>query len=148
MKLHRRVVQQIHVYCSDYVLNNMAILRRTLLDTISQDFVMLRHLVAEISRFKFDNYRIIRTGASDLKRFVSGVYPYFLAILSSCFYDILPLDVQGKVAGDRTNEAFLSPEFSVTCGYLLIHEYSIIHVAFLLTWFNFKPSMGKELHPL
>ena len=67
MTLHRRVVQQIHVYCSDYVFNNMVISRRTLLDTLIQDFVMVRHLVAEISRFKFDDYRVIRTGASDLK---------------------------------------------------------------------------------
>ena len=35
---------------------------------------MLRHLVAEISRFKFDDYREIRTGASDLKLFWGGVY--------------------------------------------------------------------------
>ena len=32
-------------------------------------FIMLRHLVAEISRFKFDDYRVTRTGASDLKLF-------------------------------------------------------------------------------
>ena len=32
-------------------------------------FIMLQHLVAEISRFKFDDYGVIRTGASDLKLF-------------------------------------------------------------------------------
>ena len=32
-------------------------------------YIMLRHLVAEISRFKFDDYRVIRTGASDIKLF-------------------------------------------------------------------------------
>ena len=39
-----------------------------------QIFFMLRHLVAEISRFKFDDYRVIRTGASDQKNFLGGVY--------------------------------------------------------------------------
>ena len=34
-----------------------------------QIFITLRHLVAEISRFKFDDYRVIHTGASDLKYF-------------------------------------------------------------------------------
>ena len=34
-----------------------------------QIFVMLRHLVAEISRFKFDDYRVIPTGEGDLKLF-------------------------------------------------------------------------------
>ena len=45
-----------------------------LLDTLVQIFIMLRHLVAEISRFKFDDYRVIRTGASDLNLFVGGVH--------------------------------------------------------------------------
>ena len=47
----------------------MVFLRKSLLDTLMQIFIMLRHLVAEISRFKFDDYRVIRTGASDLKLF-------------------------------------------------------------------------------
>ena len=44
-------------------------LRKSLLDTLMQIFIMLRHLVAEISRFKFDDYSVIGTGASDLKLF-------------------------------------------------------------------------------
>ena len=63
-----------HVYCTDCVLNNMVFCWRILLDTLMQMFVMLRQLVADISRFKFDNYRVIHTGASDLKLFVGGVY--------------------------------------------------------------------------
>ena len=52
----------------------MVFLRVILLDTLMQIFVMLRHLVAEISRFKFDDYPVIRTRANDLKHFVGGVY--------------------------------------------------------------------------
>ena len=63
-----------HVYSTDYVLNNMVFLRRILLDTLIQNFIMLRHLVDEISRVKFDDYRVIRTGARDLKLFVGGVH--------------------------------------------------------------------------
>ena len=37
---------------------------------------MLWHLVAEISRFKFDGYRVIRIGASDLKLLWGGVHAY------------------------------------------------------------------------
>ena len=48
-----------------------------------QSFIMLRHLVDEITRFKFDDYRVIRTGASDLKLFVGGVYIYSV-LLGSC----------------------------------------------------------------
>ena len=47
---------------------------RILLDTLVQILVMLRHLVAEISHFKFDDYRVIHTGASDLNIFVGGLY--------------------------------------------------------------------------
>ena len=52
----------------------MIFLRKSLLDTLMQIFIMLRLLVAEISRFKFDDYRVIRTGASDLKNFLGGVH--------------------------------------------------------------------------
>ena len=52
----------------------MVSLRKSLLDTLMQIFIMLWHLVAEISRFKFDDYRVIRTGASDLKLFWGGVF--------------------------------------------------------------------------
>ena len=52
----------------------MVFLRKRLLDTLMQIFIMLRHLVAEISRFKFDDYRVIRTGVSDLKLFLGGVF--------------------------------------------------------------------------
>ena len=52
----------------------MVFLSKSLLDTLMQIFIMLRHLVAEISRFKFDDYRVIRTGASDLKHFWGGVH--------------------------------------------------------------------------
>ena len=40
-----------------------------------QIFVMLRHLVAQISRFKFDDYHKIRTRVSDLKLFWGGLCP-------------------------------------------------------------------------
>ena len=46
---------------------------RILLDTLMQILVMLRHLVAEIPPFKFNDYHAILTGASDLKHFVGGV---------------------------------------------------------------------------
>ena len=51
-------------------------LRKSLLDTFMQIFIMLRDIVAEISRFKFDDYRVIRIGASDLKLFLGGVGGY------------------------------------------------------------------------
>ena len=35
-------MQLIHVYCTDYVLNNMGFLRRILLDTLMQIFSVLR----------------------------------------------------------------------------------------------------------
>ena len=53
---------------------NMVFLMESLLDTLMQILIMLRHLVAEISRFKFEDYRVIRTGASDLKLYLGGVY--------------------------------------------------------------------------
>ena len=56
---------------------------RILLITLMQIFIMLRHLVAEISRFKFVDYRVIRTGASDLKLFVSGVITNYWNLHSS-----------------------------------------------------------------
>ena len=52
----------------------MIFLRKSLLDTLMQIFIMLWHLVAEISRFKFDDYRVSRAEASDLKLFLGGVY--------------------------------------------------------------------------
>ena len=62
-----------YVYCTDYILNNMVFLRKSLLDTLMQIFIMLRHLVAEISRFKFDDYHVTRRGVSDLKLFLGGI---------------------------------------------------------------------------
>ena len=47
----------IYIYCTDHILNNMVFLRKSLLDTLMQIFIMPRRLVAEISRFKFDDYR-------------------------------------------------------------------------------------------
>ena len=47
----------------------MVFLRKSLSDTLMQIFIMLWHLVAEISRFKFEDYRVSRTGASDIKLF-------------------------------------------------------------------------------
>ena len=76
----------------------MVFLRKSLLDTHMQIFIMLRHSVAEISRFKFDDYRVIHTGASDLKLFMGRVcwwIPFtkdhycgkgFQVMTSSCFY--------------------------------------------------------------
>ena len=61
------------MYCTDYILNNMIFLRKGLLDTLMQTFIMLLHLVAETSRFKFDDNRVIRTGTSDLKLFLGVV---------------------------------------------------------------------------
>ena len=63
-----------YVYCTDYILNNMIFLSKSLLDTLMQIFIMLRHLFTEISRFKLDDFRVIRTGASDLKLYLGGVY--------------------------------------------------------------------------
>ena len=67
-------VIKIYIYCTDYILNKMIVWRKSLLNTLMQIFMMLRHLVAEISRFKFDDYRVIRTGANDLKLFLGCVY--------------------------------------------------------------------------
>ena len=53
----------------------MVFLRKSLLDTLVQIFILLWHLVAEISRFKFDDYRVSRTGASDLKLFGRCISP-------------------------------------------------------------------------
>ena len=51
----------------------MVFLMKILLDTLMKIFIMQRHLVAEISRFKFDDCRVIRTEASDLN-FLWAVY--------------------------------------------------------------------------
>ena len=45
-----------YVYCTDYISNNMIFFKKSLLDILMQIFIILRHLVAEISRFKFDDY--------------------------------------------------------------------------------------------
>ena len=63
----------------------MVFLRESLLDTLMQIFIMLRHLVVEISRFKFDDYRVIRTGASDLKLFWGGVYIKYFGLNDNNF---------------------------------------------------------------
>ena len=74
MKVHRHVMQWMHVCdCTDYVLNNMAFTRRISSDTLMQIVARLLHFVAEISRFKFDDNCVIRTGTSDLK-FLWAVY--------------------------------------------------------------------------
>ena len=74
MKLQRRVMQYINVYCTDYIWHNMVFCWGILLDILMQIFIMLRQLVAEISRFKFDDCRVIHTGTSDIKLFVGGVH--------------------------------------------------------------------------
>ena len=71
-----------YVYCTDYILKNMGFFKKRLLDILMQFFIMLRHLVAEISRFKFDDYCVIRTGASDLKRF----WPVYIHRQNKLFY--------------------------------------------------------------
>ena len=48
----------------------MFFLRKSSLDTLMQIFIMLQHLGVK----KFDDYRVIRTGASDLKLFWGGVF--------------------------------------------------------------------------
>ena len=58
-EITQRFMQWLHVYCTDYVLNNIVFLWGVLLDTLMQIIIMLRHLVAEILRFKFDDYRIL-----------------------------------------------------------------------------------------
>ena len=72
--------------------------RKCLLDTLMQIFIMLRHLVAEISRFKFDDYRVIRTGASDLKLFWGGVYAIYTNNLNETHFLVGPCC--GVVQGD------------------------------------------------
>ena len=52
----------------------MVFLGKRLLDTLMQIFIMLQHLVVEILRFNFDDYREIRTGASDLTFFGRCIY--------------------------------------------------------------------------
>ena len=61
----------------------MIFLRKSLLDTLMQFFIMLWHLVVEISRFKFDDYRVSRTEASDIKLFWGGVYDTWDVIANS-----------------------------------------------------------------
>ena len=68
-------------------------LRKSLLDTLMQIFIMLRHLVAEISRFKFDDYRVIRTGASDLKLFWAV---YLLVMEKRNIWAVLVLNMEQK----------------------------------------------------
>ena len=63
----------------------MVFSRKSLLDTLMQIFIMLWHLVAEISRFKFDDYHVSRTGPSDLKLFWGGVY-IFQNWFTSCIF--------------------------------------------------------------
>ena len=59
---------------------------RILLDTLMQFFFMLRHLVAEISSSKFDDYRVIHTGASDLKLFWAVYIVRKIGVLCNNWY--------------------------------------------------------------
>ena len=59
---------------------NMIFLRKNLLDTLMQIFIML-HLVVEISCFKFDDFRVIRTRASDLKLFGRCIHELYTCVL-------------------------------------------------------------------
>ena len=67
----------------------MVFLRKSLLDTLMQIFIMLWYLVAEISRFKLEDYRVIRIEANDLKLFWGGVHTYTY----TCMTDPLALNV-------------------------------------------------------
>ena len=67
----------------------MVFLKKRLLNTLMQICIMLRHLVVEISRFKFDDYRVIRTGASDLKLFWGGVYSWTISPTMSSHDDVI-----------------------------------------------------------
>ena len=65
----------------------MVFLGKSLLDTLLQILIMLRHLIAEISRFEFDDYRVSRTRSSDLKLFLGGVFRHsFLVIFRAKFW--------------------------------------------------------------
>ena len=78
----------------------MIFLRKSLLGALMQICIMLWHLVAEISRFKFDDYRVIRTGASDLKLFWA-VYVSRLTLMSHDTHDRLI----GSIIGSSIYEA-------------------------------------------
>ena len=73
-KLHRRIMQWVYDYFTEYVLNKKGSLKEILLYIIEQYFNILRHLAGEISHLQCDAYRVILTGASDLKLFVDSVY--------------------------------------------------------------------------
>ena len=68
--------------------NKMSFFRKSLLDAPMQIFIKLRHLFAEISRFKFDDCRVIRTGASDRKLFWA-VYIYIYIYIINNFIQSL-----------------------------------------------------------
>ena len=59
---------------TDYVYDNKIFYYKILSHTINQSFSMVRHTVGKISHFEFGAFRVIHTGASDLKLFVGGVY--------------------------------------------------------------------------
>ena len=57
--------------------------RKSFLDTLMQIFTMLQHLIAEIPRFKFDDYRVI---ANDLKLFWGAVYENHYVLTKNMSY--------------------------------------------------------------
>ena len=80
--------------------NKIIFWRKSLLNTLMQIFIMLRHLAAEISRFKIDDYCVIRTGASDLKLFLGGVHikyenriPFMIWKLQTTFSNLSSMKV-------------------------------------------------------
>ena len=80
--------------------NKIIFWRKSLLNTLMQIFIMLRHLAAEISRFKIDDYCVIRTGASDLKLFLGRVHikyenriPFMIWKLQTTFSNLSSMKV-------------------------------------------------------
>ena len=112
----------------------MVVLRKSLLDTLMQIFIMIRHLVAEISRFKFDDYRVIGTGASDLKPFFGAVY---MTISSSAQFCIHRMALASYlVNGDKTSlckglRPLIGANF--VTDYLFTYHYDVTIVIILFT---------------
>ena len=82
-KLHCRVMQWIYVYFTDYVLSNNGFFKMILLHTLEQNFIILRHLVGEISHLQYDAYYVISRWSKWPKKFCGWCIMLLVYFLST-----------------------------------------------------------------
>ena len=115
--------------------------RKSLLNALMQIFIMLRHLFAEISRFKFDDYRVIRAGGSDLKLFFGRCISSELLISRPAmrFQNIFNHEEQKFLFGVLS--MIMAPRFNHQVNYQNLVSCKIICEAHLYTYYTFPHNM-------